>query len=165
MTGVVTGATPAMTPRRKMKKTGRSKYSSTHCSSFSFQEVRGTTSHASPNGLCIHDCSTQRNIGGSGGMIQSIEHKMKKTMKLHRLKKGRRVSIRVSTRKPTGMSGVSGEKPVSLTPELSPEQRAYITRQEAGLPRCGRCQTCRDDFFFEQICDEVEGTYQDKTVQ
>jgi hypothetical protein len=30
---------------------------------------------------------------------------------------------------------------------------------------CGRCQACKDDFFFQQICDEVEGTYEDKTVQ
>ena len=30
---------------------------------------------------------------------------------------------------------------------------------------CGRCQACQDDFFFQQICDEVEGTYEDKTVQ
>ena len=29
----------------------------------------------------------------------------------------------------------------------------------------GRCQACKDDFFFQQICDEVEGTYEDKTVQ
>ena len=29
---------------------------------------------------------------------------------------------------------------------------------------CGRCQTCKDD-FFEQICHEVEGTYPDKAVQ
>jgi hypothetical protein len=24
---------------------------------------------------------------------------------------------------------------------------------------------CKDDFFFQQICDEVESTYKDKTVQ
>jgi hypothetical protein len=30
---------------------------------------------------------------------------------------------------------------------------------------CGRCQACKDDFFFQQICDEVEGTYSYKTVQ
>jgi hypothetical protein len=30
---------------------------------------------------------------------------------------------------------------------------------------CGRCQACQDDFFFQQICDEVEGTYYGKTVQ
>ena len=30
---------------------------------------------------------------------------------------------------------------------------------------CGRCQSCKDDFFFQQICDEVEGTYPYKTVQ
>jgi hypothetical protein len=30
---------------------------------------------------------------------------------------------------------------------------------------CGRCQACQDDFFLQQICDEVEGTYEDKTAQ
>lgn len=30
---------------------------------------------------------------------------------------------------------------------------------------CGKCQACEDDFFFKQICDEVEGAYEDKTVQ
>ena len=26
------------------------------------------------------------------------------------------------------------------------------------------CQPCKDDFFFQQVCDEVEGEYKDKTV-
>jgi hypothetical protein len=30
---------------------------------------------------------------------------------------------------------------------------------------CGRGQACEDDFFFLQVCDEVEGAYEDKTVQ
>jgi hypothetical protein len=30
---------------------------------------------------------------------------------------------------------------------------------------CGKCQACEDDFFFKQICDEVEGAYENKTVQ
>jgi hypothetical protein len=38
-------------------------------------------------------------------------------------------------------------------------------RRTACDGNCGRCQACKDDFFFQQICDEVEGTYEDKTVQ
>ncbi len=30
---------------------------------------------------------------------------------------------------------------------------------------CGKCLAREDDFFFQQICDDVEGTYKDKTVQ
>ena len=30
---------------------------------------------------------------------------------------------------------------------------------------CGKCQACRDDFFFDQICDEVEGVYESTTKQ
>jgi hypothetical protein len=26
---------------------------------------------------------------------------------------------------------------------------------------CGRCQACEDDFFFQQICDEIEATFKD----
>jgi hypothetical protein len=37
--------------------------------------------------------------------------------------------------------------------------------QRACDRNCGRCQACEDDFFFQQICDEVEGTYKDKPVQ
>src|SRR5712692_8008597 len=29
----------------------------------------------------------------------------------------------------------------------------------------GRCQACKENFFFQQICDEVEGTHEDKTAQ
>jgi hypothetical protein len=29
----------------------------------------------------------------------------------------------------------------------------------------GKCQASEDYFFFQQICDEVEGTYENKTVQ
>jgi uncharacterized protein (DUF2237 family) len=48
---------------------------------------------------------------------------------------------------------------------LSTAQRACIAQQAAGLAACGHCQTCRDDFFFQQICAEVEGTYEDETIQ
>jgi len=38
-------------------------------------------------------------------------------------------------------------------------------RRTACDGNCGRCQACKDAFFFQQICDEVEGTYKDKTAQ
>jgi hypothetical protein len=43
--------------------------------------------------------------------------------------------------------------------------RVVPDRRTACDGNCGRCQACQDDFFFQQICDEVEGTYADKTVQ
>jgi hypothetical protein len=46
--------------------------------------------------------------------------------------------------------------------ELSPED-ACIIRQNAGLPSCGKCQTCADQFFFDQVCSEVEGDYESET--
>ena len=42
---------------------------------------------------------------------------------------------------------------------------ASRARQTSTACNCGRCQAYEDDFFFQQICDEVEGTYKDKTVQ
>jgi hypothetical protein len=30
---------------------------------------------------------------------------------------------------------------------------------------CGRGRACEDDFFFQQICDEIEGTFKDMIVQ
>jgi hypothetical protein len=30
---------------------------------------------------------------------------------------------------------------------------------------CGGCQACEEDFFLQQICDEVEGTFKDMIVQ
>jgi hypothetical protein len=46
--------------------------------------------------------------------------------------------------------------------ELSPED-GCVVRQNAGLPKCGRCQTCADQFFFDQVCSEVEGDYENET--
>jgi hypothetical protein len=46
--------------------------------------------------------------------------------------------------------------------ELSPED-ACVVRQNAGLPPCGKCQTCADQFFFDQVCSEVEGDYENET--
>jgi hypothetical protein len=43
--------------------------------------------------------------------------------------------------------------------DISREQKECIAQQAAGLPPCQRCETCRDEFFFDQICAEVEGTY------
>jgi hypothetical protein len=31
-----------------------------------------------------------------------------------------------------------------------------VKRQNAGLPPCGKCGVCADDFFFRAICDEVD---------
>jgi hypothetical protein len=53
---------------------------------------------------------------------------------------------------------------VKLVKEMSPSQSRVIPGKLCD-GTCGRCQACKDDFFFQQVCDEVEGTYEDRTVQ
>jgi hypothetical protein len=62
--------------------------------------------------------------------------------------------------------------PVNLAKEISashgtPTRTRVVPdkRRTACDGNYGRCQACTDDSFFQQICDEVEGTYEDKTVQ
>ena len=43
--------------------------------------------------------------------------------------------------------------------EISREAQQCIDRQVAGGPKCHVCKVCSEDFFFDQICSEVEGTY------
>jgi hypothetical protein len=44
------------------------------------------------------------------------------------------------------------------TPTKPTPEDECVTRQNAGLPPCGKCQTCADELFFSTICDEVEET-------
>jgi hypothetical protein len=58
---------------------------------------------------------------------------------------------------------------VKRTKEM-PESHVTTTRAGSVFEkRCdgtgGRCQACRDDFFFDQVCDEVEGRYESRTKQ
>ena len=54
-----------------------------------------------------------------------------------------------------------------LAKEMSASHARVVPdkRRTACDGTCGNCPACKDDFFFQQICDEVEGTYDDKTVQ
>ena len=58
---------------------------------------------------------------------------------------------------------------VKLVKEMSASHgtnaRARVEPDKRCDGNCGRCQACKDDCFLQEICDEVEGTYQDKTVQ
>jgi hypothetical protein len=48
---------------------------------------------------------------------------------------------------------------------LGTATRAGAVPEKSCDGACGRCQACRDDFFFNQVCDEVEDTYESRIKQ
>jgi len=38
---------------------------------------------------------------------------------------------------------------------MTPSGECHAIRNRS-FGNCGKCQACKDDFFFQQICDEVE---------
>jgi hypothetical protein len=56
-------------------------------------------------------------------------------------------------------------KEISASPGTAAPTRVVLDKRTACDGTCGKCPACKDDFFFQQICDEVQGMYENKTVQ
>jgi hypothetical protein len=69
------------------------------------------------------------------------------------MKRGKKLAVELIKEMPASHSTAARTRVV-------PDQR-----RTACDGNCGRCQACKDDFFFQHVCDEVEGTYESKTVQ
>jgi len=64
-----------------------------------------------------------------------------------------------------GLKGKRAKQMSALHGTGAPIRVVPEKRKTACDGNCGSCQACEDDFFFKQICDEVEGAYENKTVQ